>query len=55
MLSLFFAQSMDYLYCITLLNQVFINLLFLLVLVYVSCYFSIFIVALYLVILELIK
>ena len=55
MLSLFFAQSIDYLYCIALLNQVFINLLFLLVLVYVSCYFRSFIVALYLVILVLVK
>ena len=55
MLSFFFAQSMDYLYCITLLNQVFINLLFLLVLVYVSSYCRSFIVALYLVILELVK
>ena len=55
MLSLFFAQSMDYLYCIALLNQVFINLLFLMVLVYVSYYFRSFIVALYLVILELVK
>ena len=55
MLSLFFALSMDYLYCIALQNWVFINLLFLLVLVYESCYFRSFIVAIYLVILVLVK
>ena len=55
MLSFFFALYIDYLYCITLQNQVFINLLFLLVLVYESCYFKSFIVVPSLVILVLIK
>ena len=55
MLSLFFTLYMDYLCCITPQNQVFINLLFLLVLVYTSCYFRSFIVLPYLVILVLIK
>ena len=54
-LSLFFALYMDYLYCISLQNQVFINLLFLLVLVYASFYFRSFILVPSLVILVLVK
>ena len=46
---------MDYLCCIASQNQVFIYLLFLMVLVYERCYFSSFIVFLSLVILELTK
>ena len=55
MLSFFFALYIDYLYSITYQSQVFINLLFLLVLVYKSCYFKSFIVVPSLVISVLIK
>ena len=55
MLSLFLTLYMDYLCCIALENEVFINLLFLLVLVYGRFYFRCFIVIPFLVILVLVK
>ena len=55
MLSLFFALYIAYLCCIALQNRVYINLLFLLVLVYKSSYFRSFIVVPSLVILMLKK